>query len=63
MDRYFDLHPKACWDRGGKKGNAYPKWLGRNTVPIYMQKAWDEVPASIEYPLGRILLEFGDSRP
>jgi hypothetical protein len=63
MDRYFDLHPKACWTRGGKKTDAYPKWLAQNTVPIYMQKHFDEVPASVAYPKGRILTEFGDARP
>lgn len=63
VDRYFDLHPPACWSMGGKKGSSYPKWLARNTVPIYMQKQFEEVPASIEYPRGRILMEFGDARP
>lgn len=62
MDRFFDVHPKACWDRGGKKGNGYIKWLAKNTVPIYMQKRHPEVPASIEYPKGRILMEFSDAR-
>jgi hypothetical protein len=65
MDRYFDLHPPACWSRGGKKGVAdiYPKWLAQNTTPIYMQKKYPQVPASVEYPKGRILAEFGDARP
>jgi hypothetical protein len=58
MDRYFDLHPKACWYRGGKKSSLYPKWLAVNTVPIYMQKRVPEVPASVQYPKGRILAEF-----
>ena len=58
MHRYFDLHPRACWDRGGKKGSTYPKWLAQNTVPIYLQQAWKEVPASVQYPRGRILTEF-----
>jgi len=62
MDRYFDLHPPACWTRGGKKSAAYPKWLARNTVPIYMQEKYPEVPASVAYPKGRILLEFADAR-
>lgn len=60
MDRYFDLHPPAVWSRGGKKGtkDMYTKWLAKNTVPIYMQKQFPEVPASVEYPRGRILTEF-----
>lgn len=62
MDRYFDLHPRSCWTRGGKKSAEYPKWLAKNTVPIYMQARFPEVPASIEYPKGRILLEFSDAR-
>jgi hypothetical protein len=62
MDRYFDLHPPACWTRGGKKTTGYPQWLARNTVPIYMQQKYPEVPASIAYPKGRILLEYADAR-
>lgn len=62
MDRYFDLHPKACWIRAGKTAQ-YPVWLGRNMVPIYMQKKYGEVPASVEFPKGRILAEFSDCRP
>ncbi len=62
MDRYFDLHVPACWSRAGKKGSRYPKWLAANTVPIYMQERYPEVPASIKYPKGRILLEYADAR-
>lgn len=58
MDRYFDLHPKACWYRAGKKSSRYPKWLAANTVPIFMQKRVPEVPASVTYPKGRVLQEF-----
>ena len=63
MDLYFDLHPKACWTLDGKRNPYYAKWLVKNTVPIYMQQKYPEVPASIEYPKRRILQEFGDSRP
>lgn len=62
LDRYFDLHVRACWTRGGKKGASYPKWLATNTVPIYMQDRYPDVPASVKYPKGRILLEFADAR-
>ena len=63
LDCYYDLHPPAVWYRGGKKTAMYPKWLKANTVPIYMQKKYPEVPASREYPKGRILQEFGYPRP
>ena len=58
MDRYFDLHPKSCWTRGGKKGDMYPQWLARQTTPIYMQQRYAEVPASLEYPRRRVQQEF-----
>ncbi len=63
MDRYFDLHPKACWMRNGKSGTGYPKWLAKNLVPIFMQHRYNDVPASIAYPKDQILSEFGDARP
>lgn len=63
MDRYFDLHGKARWTQGGKKGARYPEWLARNIIPIYMQQKFAEVPASIQYPKGRVLQEFSYCRP
>lgn len=63
MDVYFDLHSPAVWTRGGKKGKTYPRWLAKNTTPIYMQERYPEVPASVKFPKDRILAEFGDSRP
>lgn len=62
MDRYFDLHPRACWSRGGKKSPGYVKWLAQNTVPIFMQERYPDVPASLKYPKRRMLLEFADAR-
>lgn len=63
MDRYFDLHNKACWTMYGKKHVGYLNWLKKNTTPIYMQERFAEVPASVKYPKGQILQEFGLSRP
>jgi len=62
MDRYFDLHPPSCWSRGMKK-DKYTRWLAKNTVPIYMQDVYPDVPASLRYPKGRILQEFAGARP
>ena len=62
LDRYLDLHPRACWHRGNRKGSTYPQWLAKNTVPVYMQERSPEVPASVRYPKERILLEYGGVR-
>lgn len=62
LDRYFDLHNKACWTKNGKDQSKYQDWLKTNTVPIYMQDKHTEVPASVRYPKEEILLEYGGIR-
>lgn len=63
LDRYFDLHGPERWSMNAKKKGSYLVWLGRNTVPIYMQERYTEIPASIRYPRERILMEYGSPRP
>lgn len=62
LDRYFDLHPRPCWNRNNRKGSTYPRWLATNTVPIFMQERYSDVTASVRYPKERILLEYGGVR-
>ena len=62
-DVFFEMHSRERWIRSGKKGSSYFKWLQRNTVPMYMQKRHEDIPAAIEYPLGRVLQEFAQGRP
>ena len=57
-DRYFDLHRRECWTKSNAKGERYLRWLATNTVPIFMQERYPEVPASIRYPIERVLAEF-----
>lgn len=59
-DVLFDLHPKALWSDPKKKfwDTSYGAWLKQNHLPIYMQKRYKDVPASIEYPFGQIITEF-----
>lgn len=62
LDRYFDLHSPTRWGINGKKKGDYLKWLKGNTVPIFMQEKYPEVPASVRYPKERILMEYGQPR-
>ena len=55
-DRYFDLHPWA-WITG-KNVPGYVDFLKKTRVPVYLQTARPEVPASYTYPKDRILSEF-----
>ena len=59
-DLLFDLHPPDLW-RDPTKKNWDPKyltWLKTNRVPIMMQDAYLEVPASIKYPFAQVITEF-----
>ena len=59
-DLLWDLHPPELW-RDPKKKNWDPKyvvWLGTNRVPIMMQAAYPDVPASIRYPFETMITEF-----
>ncbi len=56
--RFFDLHRRECWTKTNHKGEAYLKFLRNNTVPIYMQERFKDVPAAVRYPLERIAAEF-----
>lgn len=59
-DVLFDLHPPALWRDPVKKhwDTSYLAWLKQNTVPIYMQAHYPDVPASIKYPFGAVMTQF-----
>lgn len=56
VDRYFDLHPWS-WITG-KKVPGYVEWLTTLKTPIYMQRKFPAVPASVRFPRERLLSEF-----
>ena len=59
-DLLWDLHPPELW-RDPKKKNwdpKYPDWLKTNRLPIMMQEAYPDVPASIKYPFSTMITEF-----
>jgi hypothetical protein len=59
--RYFDTHRPECWTIE-RKGGRYMNWLKSNTVPIYMQDKYPDIPASRKYPKDRLLAEYGGVR-
>jgi hypothetical protein len=58
-DWYFDLHRPECFRVEAKGWNKqYHTWLKNLQTPIFMQKAWPEIPMSVRYPKERIFSEF-----
>lgn len=61
-DWYFDMHRPECFTTEQKPWNdAYYTWLKRLATPIFMQKAWPEIPQAVAYPFDRIEAEFSSS--
>lgn len=59
VDRFFDVHPRHCFEERMKCGRAdYYGWLTSQTTPVYMQAKEKDVPASVRYPLERVQTEW-----
>ena len=59
VDRFFDLHPRHCFEERLKCGRTdYFGWLKATTTPVYMQAKEPDIPASVRYPLARIQTEW-----
>lgn len=59
-DALFDLHPPELF-RDPKMKTWDPKylaWLRVNHIPIYMQEAYEDIPAAIQYPFATMITEF-----
>ena len=62
-DRLFDLHPKHCFMEERKNGfKDYFGFLKRCPIPIYMQQRYDEIPASVRFPLELIQQQWPDTK-
>lgn len=58
-DRFFDLHPPNCFQESAKCGRTdYYGWLKSLRVPVYMQQAYPEIPASVRYPREQVQTEW-----
>jgi hypothetical protein len=56
VDRYFDLHP---WEWiSNKPMPGYLAWLKSLMTPIYMQRKFRDVPASVRFPRERVMAEY-----
>jgi len=61
FDRWFQLHPEENFNRPNNPNDPnHPKWLREaKGFPIYMQKQYDYIPASVALPLGEITKAYG----
>ena len=59
--RWFEIHSNSCIESHSTRGISanYLDWYKNATIPIYMQRHFDEIPASVEYPLAEMVRHFG----
>jgi hypothetical protein len=52
MSRLFEMHDRGLLEKPESlRSEDYWDRLREIEAPIYMQRAWDDIPASVEYPL------------
>jgi hypothetical protein len=60
-DRWFDIHNDKVLHNNPRTGEKHWEWLKRvNDMPVYMLKKYDEVPASVKFPLEELVEHFSD---
>jgi hypothetical protein len=61
-DRWFDIHNDKVLHNNPRTGEKHWEWLKRvSDMPVYMLKKYDEVPASVKFPLEELVEHFGDN--
>lgn len=56
--RWFELHGRDRIENNPRTAN-HLHWLKTRKFPIYMQRAYQDIPGSVEYPLHDVSLLFG----
>lgn len=56
----FQMHEEVIWRNPGNRNDPnHIKWLQKQTaIPVYMQQQFEDVPASVKYPLDEIIDRF-----
>ena len=64
-DAVFQMHDPIIWRSSTNRNDPnHYNWLKNTTVPVYMQEKYEDVPASIKFPLNELIADlFGDYKP
>jgi len=64
-DAVFQMHSPVIWRSSTNRNDPkHYEWLQNTDVPVYMQEQYEDVPASIKFPLSEIISDlFGDYKP
>lgn len=64
-DAVFQMHSPVIWRSSTNRNDPnHYEWLQATDIPVYMQDKFEDVPASIKFPLNEIIADlFGDYKP
>lgn len=61
-DRWFQIHPRDWHDDQNQRfgrGTDHLLFLQKCNVPVYMKETQPDIPMSVRYPIGEVVVRFG----
>lgn len=62
-DRWFEIHSRSLYENDRNRTSEHVNKLKAMTCPLYMHKHWDDIPASVPYPMDAICQMFPNPCP
>jgi len=63
-DYVFQLHKPVVWRSSQNRNDSkHYDWLRSTSIPVLMQEKFEDVPASVKFPLDEMLKEFKGAEP
>lgn len=62
-DRWFEIHQRSLYENDRNRTSEHIQKLKAMTCPVYMIQHWDDIPASVPYPLAQIIERFPNPCP
>lgn len=62
-DRWFEIHPRGLYETDLNRTSEHIKKLREMKCPVYMHQHWDDIPASVPYPLEVVCQAFPNPCP
>ena len=62
-DRWFEIHDRTVYENDRNRTSVHVEKLKLMKCPVFMQRHWDDIPTSVEYPMAAICNMFANPCP
>lgn len=62
-DRWFEIHQRSLYENDRNRVSDHINKLKAMTCPVYMMQHWDDIPASVPYPLADVMQRWPNPCP